>query len=353
MPVSPPTVRRSAKRFRAGGLALALAATVGLVLSGCAAGATSTNSSGVPLQKVSVAYSSPGASYSDLYVGISEGVFKNNGLDVDLRTLNSSSQIIPALLSGSVDIAVGSATDSAAAIMKGSDLMFVAITRPVFNLEVYTSSDINSAADLKGKKIGLTTPGSQSDQALTAYLAENHMTRDDVQPVYVNSIPGQLAALQSNAVSAILSQPPQAAAALTKGYKALTQLSNIPFPSAGVVVTKDYLTAHPDLVEAFVKSEVQSLQLLQTDQAATIAAIEQYSGDTDPTQAAYAYNFFKNVWSTDPVVDPALINQAFQITAATTGTPAPTDITQYIDNSFVSKYATAAPTGSPTTTPTP
>ena len=325
--------------------ALAVVTTAALLFTGCAAAKSDEGKGGkeaVAPTKLSVAYSSPGASYSDLYVGASEGIFTKNGLDVDLRTLNSSAQVIPALLSGSVDIAVGSATDTAAAIMKGSELTIVAITRPVFNLEVYADKSIKSVEGLKGKKIGLTSPGSQSDQALTAMLEANGMTRDDVEPTYVKSIPGQLAALQSGSVAAILAQPPQGKTAIDNGYPVLLKLSNIPFPSATVVVGNQFLTDHRDLVDAFIKSDVESLNLLQTDEDATIAAIKQYSGVDDDKAAKYAYDFFKDVWSTNPTVDQTLIQQAFDITAQTTGEAAPSDISKFIDNSFVEKYANAS-----------
>jgi NitT/TauT family transport system substrate-binding protein len=342
-------------RFRASALAIMVA--TGLALTGCASGSASeeggSSTADPSLTKVSVAYSSPGASYSDLYVAASEGIFKSNGIDVDLRALNSSSQIIPAILSGSVDIAVGSATDTTAAIMKGSELTIVAVTRPVFNLQVYAEKSIKSVQDLKGKKIGLTSPGSQSDQALTAMLEANGMSREDVEPTYVKSIPGQLAALQSGSVSAILAQPPQGVEAINNGFPVLLDLTDIPFPSAAVVVANQFLKDHADLVDAFVKSEVESLTLLQTDKAAVIAAIKQYSGVKDDDAAAYAYKFFKGVWTTDPTVDPALIQKAFETTAAATGDPVPSDIGKFIDNSFVEKYAGVAATATPTAAATP
>jgi NitT/TauT family transport system substrate-binding protein len=337
-------------RFRAS--SLAIVATAALVLAGCASSGSAESGSSADdasLTKVSVAYSSPGASYSDLYLAASQGIFASNGIDVDLRALNSSSQIIPALLSGSVDIAVGSATDTTAAIMKGSELTIVAVTRPVFNLEVYADPSIKTIADLKGKKIGLTSPGSQSDQALTAMLEKNGMTRDDVEPTFVKSIPGELAALQSGAVSAILAQPPQGVEAINNGFPVLAELTDIPFPSAAVVVANQFVKDHPELVDAFVKSEVESLQLLQTDKEDVVAAIKQYSGVKDDKAADYAYDFFKDVWTTDPTVDPDLIQQAFDITAATTGDPVPSDISAFIDNSFVEKYVGAG--SSPTPTP--
>jgi ABC-type nitrate/sulfonate/bicarbonate transport systems, periplasmic components len=323
------------------GSVLAFAVTMGLVLSGCAPGdngARGDSSDSKPLAKVSIGYSSPGASYSDLYIGQSEGVFKKNGLDVTLRTLNSSSQVIPAILSNSVDIAIGSATESAAAIMKGSELTVIAITRPVFNLEVYVDPKVKTIADLKGKKIGLTSPGSQSDQALTAWLEKNGMKREDVEPTYVKSIPGQLAALQSGSVSAILSQPPQTKQVLDAGFTVLAQLTDIPFPSAAVVVTNQFLKDHADIVDAFVKSEVENLKLLQSDEAAAIKAIQQYSGVADKVAAKYAYDFFKGVWGTDLTPKTALVKQAFDLAAIAVSEPAPADVTKFINSSFAEKY---------------
>ena len=93
-----------------------------------------------------------------------------------------------------------------AAILKGADLKYIAMSEPHYNLEMWASPDIKTIQDLKGKKVAITSPGSQSDYGLNDLLQSNGMKRDDVQAVYVKSQPAEVAALGSNAVSALLTR---------------------------------------------------------------------------------------------------------------------------------------------------
>jgi NitT/TauT family transport system substrate-binding protein len=51
--------------------------------------------------------------------------------------------------------------------------------------------------------------------------------------------------------------------------------------------------------------------------------------------AAYAYDFFKKVWATDPAVDQDLVREAFNDAAE--GGAVPADLSRFIDNSFLDK----------------
>ena len=186
------------------------------------------------LLPVKIGYTAPGAGYSDLYVAADYGIFKKHGLNAQLVRLNDSSQLVPGLASGSVQIGVGVAQDSAAAIMKGADLRFVAMSEPHYNLEMWAAPDIKSFADLKGKKVAITSPGSESDYGLTALLKSNGMKRSDVTAVFVKGIPAEVAALESGAVSAILTQPPQGAQSQEKGAHRLASLAEPAVPARHV-----------------------------------------------------------------------------------------------------------------------
>lgn len=299
--------------------------------------ASSTAASSSAPISITIGDTAIGAGYADIYVGILDGIFKKNGLNVKLVKLNTSSQLVPALVGGSVQIGVGVADDSAAAIMKGIPLKFIAISESHYNLEMWGDKSIKSVSDLVGKKVAISAPDSESDFGLTALLAANHIPDSSVHRVYTGSIPGMVSALESGAANALLTQPPQGTATGKKGFVKIASLSNLPFAVGTYTVTAAYAKSHPTVLQRFANAEVQNLAFLRAHPNKTIAAIEADSGISDPALAKYAYNFFLNVWTKTPTVQPSLIQAAFSRAALKAKKTAPSNISQYIDNSFVQK----------------
>lgn len=312
---------------------MAVAAAVLIGLSGCAAHAKKVKADANGLLPVKIGYTALGAGYSDLYVAADYGIFKKHGLNAQIVRINDSSQLVPSLASGSVQIGVGVAQDSAKAIMKGAELRYIAMSEPHYNLEMWASPSVKTIQDLKGKKVAITSPGSESDYGLTALLRSKGMKRSDVTAVFVKGIPAEVAALESGAVSAILTQPPNGTQSREKGAHRLASLAGLPFPLGAYTVQASYLKQNPEVVKRFVAAETESLQYLRSHKQETMASIQKHSGVKNAALAEYAYDFFLDVWSTSPAVDPAIIKQGFQEAAQNAHTKAPSDVTKYIANS--------------------
>jgi NitT/TauT family transport system substrate-binding protein len=309
--------------------------------TGCAqhnTGSTAKTSGG--LINLAVADTSPGAGYSDLEVGVQDGIFKKHGLQVTLKHLPDATQLVPSLLSGSAQIGVGPASSTAAAILKGEQLTFVGMSEAHYNLEMWASPSITSVAGLTGKKVAITAPGSEADFGLTALLKQAGMPRDDVTTAYVKTVPGEIAALRSNAVSAILTQPPNGTQTRARGYHRLAALSDLPFALGAYTATNKFLSNNKDAVTRFMAAEAENLAYLHNNKTGAISIIEKYSGDSDPDLAEYSWEFFNTVWATDPSVPTDVIQDAFTQAAAKAKATAPSDVTRYIDNSFTARLRT-------------
>ncbi|TNC29066.1 ABC transporter substrate-binding protein [Amycolatopsis alkalitolerans] len=314
--------------------AMVLAAGVSLSLAACsgAGGKVSADSNG--LLPVKIGYTAPGAGYSDLYVAADDGIFAKHGLKVELVQLHDSSQLVAGLSSNSVQIGVGVAGDSASAILKGADLKYVAMSEPHYNLEMWASPENKSVKDLKGKKVAITSPGSESDYGLTDLLRANGLQRSDVTAVFVKSVPAEVSALESGAVSAILTQPPNGTQSREKGAVRLAELSNLDFPLGAYTVQSRYLQNNREVLKRFYAAEADSLQYLRSHERETETAIKKHTGVDSDSLAKYAYDFFVRVWAQTPVVDANLIKQAFTEAAQKAGSTPPADVSKYIDNTL-------------------
>jgi NitT/TauT family transport system substrate-binding protein len=314
------------------GAAVAVGLLLSLVSCGKGSGTVATDSSG--LLPLKIGYTAAGAGYADLYDGVESGIFKKHGLNVTLVRLNTSAQLVAGLASNSVQVGVGVAADSATAIMKGAKLKFIAMSEPTYNLEMWAGPSVRTVHDLKGKKIALTSPNSEGDFGLTALLASKGLSRSDVTTDYVQSAAAEVAALDSGAVSAILTQPPQGTSTRQKGAHRLASLANLPFPLGAYTVESPYLDNNRNLVKKFVAAEAEALQYLPTHPTQTEAAIKKYTGENDTSLDQYAYQFFLAVWAKTPAVDANLIKQGFQEAATKAKTTAPANVSVYIDNTL-------------------
>lgn len=317
---------------------LVRAAVVGTAALSLVVAATACSSSASPKAATStltIGDTAIGAGYTDIYVGIEDGIYKKHGLNVTLKQLNTSTQLVPALVGGSVQIGAGPADNIAAAIMGGVHMKLIALSEATYNVQMWGDPDIVSVKDLVGKKVAVTQPESESDVALTDLLKKNGLSENDVHRVNTSGIPAMISALYSRAVNAIVSQPPQITATAAKGYHLIADLSGMPFAVGTYVVTTKYAQDNSTVLQRFAEAEVEILKFLRSHPDETLKAIEKDSGISDPALAKQAYDFFLKVWTTDPTVQSPVIKSAFQRAATNAKKTAPSDVTQYIDNSYV------------------
>src|SRR5262249_54973060 len=103
-----------------------------------------------------------------LDVGVREGIFKRHGLDVEITSFGGGARLQQALAADSIDIGV-SAGPELALLERGAPVKGVAMPfgPPVYlMLLVRPDGPVKSAADLKGRKIGVS-----SARSLTGWLA--------------------------------------------------------------------------------------------------------------------------------------------------------------------------------------
>lgn len=322
-------------------LLVAATAAGALTLAACgspaATGGGSSSSDSGSMQ-MTIGYTAIGAAYDDLYVCADKGVFKKYGLNAKLTLLNSSSQLFAGLASNSVQVGAGVVKSTAEGVLGSNiDLRYVSLPISVYYLEMWGKSSITSPDQVKGMKIGLSSPGSLGDTAVDAFLKDKGWSQNDVQKVYLKSTPAEVTALEQGAVDAIVTQPPTGTQTREKGFVKVMDFTKYPAAANAYTVRANYAKSNGKAVEAFVKAETECLSILHNDPATAIASIEKHSGTSDPALAKYSYDFFNPLWAKTPTVDQGLVTEAFQQAAKKVDKPAPSNISQYVDNSFVNK----------------
>jgi len=152
-------------------------------------------------------YAAIGGAFAPLWIAQDKGLFNKYGLDVDLKYMLSATGT-QALLSGSVDI-VNPATELVEAGLGGARVAFIIgiLNRAV--LSIYSKPELKQPADLRGKILGVTQPGSTTDLTARILLPQLGMTPGkDVQITHIQGMPDMITALVQGRIDAgIVSAP--------------------------------------------------------------------------------------------------------------------------------------------------
>src|SRR6516164_2257852 len=203
------------------------------------------------LEKLIIGYPAPVASLGIVHVMRKAGLFKKNGLDVDLVYVQGSPILTTAMVSGQVPLSfIGGAAVVASAV-GGADTVYLACGINTLYWRVFSTPDVKTVADLKGKKIGVTTFGSQEDSVIRFILKERGLLPDrDFALVAVGGAPTRLAALSKGVIQASVFIPPQDIAAEKLGLHELIDMSKLGLynPGSCFASTKAYIKTHRDTV---------------------------------------------------------------------------------------------------------
>jgi len=163
------------------------------------------NASG-QMSRIKVGYSSIGVGQSLVWVAREAGLFKENGLDVELIFIGSSSILTQAVIAGDVPIAIMSGTAAIGSQLAGSDVVMAASTKKdPAQAFLVTAKGISQPAQLKGKRLAVSRLGASSDFILRLILKKIGLVPDkDVAILQFGDALASFAALQAGAVPDLL-----------------------------------------------------------------------------------------------------------------------------------------------------
>lgn len=245
--------------------------------------------------KIVAAYSNISADDWVAWYAFEKGIFKENGLDVDLQSINGGSQTSAALLSNSVQIGQFGGSEALSAKAGGADVVVVGNMAPVYPYILYTQKAIKTVADLKGKKIGVSNAGGSSDIATRAALKKVGLNPDtDVQIVAVGSHSNRTAALLGGSIDGGVDDPPEDDALVKAGLNPLIDLASLKLPTAntGIIVQRTWLNANKDTVQAYIDATVQARAAMLKDKAGAVAVLSKYFKKDLGSAGDRAFDFF-------------------------------------------------------------
>ncbi|MBM4262427.1 MAG: ABC transporter substrate-binding protein [Deltaproteobacteria bacterium] len=229
--------------------------------------ATAAHGASAPTQ-LRLLYPSFAGSWATAWIAKEAGYFLNEGLDVELIRVGGSSRMVAAMLGGSAPIIQAGAIAAITANVAGSDVVIIGATGSVSPFRLLARPEIKQAADLKGKKAGITTFGSTSDQVMRIALKHFHLEANkDVAILTFGAQPEAFAALANGVVQVAALSYPLYPKAQKMGMRELINFADLGVEDINgtVMTTKSYLAQNRDTALRFMRAFSRGMHRYRTD----------------------------------------------------------------------------------------
>ncbi|SHE79005.1 ABC transporter substrate-binding protein [Streptoalloteichus hindustanus] len=259
-------------------LSTAAAALLTVTLSGCSllGGSSAPSGGNDKVEKAKITLGVMKAiDVAPVHIAIKEGYFKEEGLEVDLKTVNGGSDAVPLLTAGALDISFGNWISFFQAHAKKtfdmrivSDAyqarpgMFMVLTRP--------GSGIDGPKQLAGKTVAVNTRNNVNELTLRSVLEANDIKSDkDKISIVEMPFPDMPAALAQGRIDAASVIEPFATQAQRKtGATVVMDSMTGPtseLPIAGYVTGAKFAQENPKTVKAFQRAMKKAQAAAQAD----------------------------------------------------------------------------------------
>ena len=251
-----------------------------LIVAGLAATALPSLALAQSLEKTKVTIAVGGKNlfyYLPLTIAEQLGYFKAEGLDVNIVDFAGGSRALQAVVGGSADVVSGAFEHTLNMQHKGQPMRaFVlqgAAPQIVLGVNPKTMPNFKTVADLKGKKIGVTAPGSSTNVLANYVLAKAGLKPSDVSFVGVGASNGAVAAMRSGQIDAISNLDPVITLLQRSGdLKIVSDTRRVaeaervfggPMPAGCLYSPQAFLDKNPNTAQALVNAMVRANKWIQ------------------------------------------------------------------------------------------
>jgi ABC-type nitrate/sulfonate/bicarbonate transport system substrate-binding protein len=213
------------------------------------------------LKKVSVVAVAPTSLFWPLYIAQENGLYRDKGLDVALTFSGSATGPMQLLIAGEADFAVTTSDVGFDAVSRGAKIKLIGgymSSRPFIMM---SKPDIKSAADMKGKAVGVSPPRDISTIAWNQWLRSQGIKPSEIDQIYNTNTGARYAALSNGATVGAMLSPPVSFKAKKDGFNTILDigeyLRGVPFLS--IFARTDWLESHGEETRAFLATQSDAI----------------------------------------------------------------------------------------------
>jgi NitT/TauT family transport system substrate-binding protein len=229
--------------------------------------------------KLTIAVGGKAAFYSlPLTIADQLGYFRAEGVAVEIVDFAGGAQALQAAIAGTADVVSGAYEHTIN--LQSRNQMYQAFVlqgrAPGIAVGVSTRAipSYRTVADLRGKRIGVTAPGSSTNMVANLVLARAGLKASDVSFVAVGSSANALAALRTGQIDAMSNVDPVMTMleqksevkiiSDTRTLKGTQEVFGGPMPAGCLYAPLEFVQKNPNTCQALANAIVHSLKWLQT-----------------------------------------------------------------------------------------
>jgi NitT/TauT family transport system substrate-binding protein len=216
------------------------------------------------LAPVRIAYVSRSILDMPYMIARDRGFFREEGLEVEFIFMKAI-QTVQAMLAGGIDFGTATGTAISAAV-NGADVrvVFALTDKPSFDM--IARPGIANVRQMRGKKLGISAPGSLTEILARQILLANQIPLDQVTMLPLGTSDVTYVALKAGTIDATMLQVPQNFIAQDEGYRKIAAGADVyRAVQGGLATTKTVMTERPEVVVRVIRATQKALRLIRND----------------------------------------------------------------------------------------
>ena len=294
--------------------------------------------------KIRLGLSSVSATSGSIWVAEEKGLFKKQGIDVEVIVIGGgAARVVSSLISGEIQFSVGGGDAVIRADLRGADGALVASPMKTGLQRLMVRPEIKTPADLKGKKIAVTRFGSASHWVLQLFLRKLGMRVDDIQILQLESSPAMFATLEKGGIDGAVFTIPTFFLAEERGYRILADPIDmeIYYLQNSIDSTRGYIKRNRDQALRFVRGLCEGLAYFSKHKKESIEVMQkklriQSAQERDVKYLELSYNLLaEKFYNRVPYANPKAVETTLDFIAGAEPKAKGADPKQFLDESLV------------------
>ena len=246
-------------------------------------------------------------SFVPLDVGMRKGLFEKNSIEIESISFAGDARLQQAMTADSLDLALGSGPGMAF-IVKGSPVKAIAaMAGPplLLTLTVRADDSIKSVADLKGKRVSVSTVGSLTHWLVSELSRQQGWAADGIVVTPMGATQPQIAALKRKEIDGLVTDIATALTLEQAGEgRILMRFGQLvkDFHIHVIFATDKVIAGRPEALRAFLKGWFEAIAFMRANKAETVAIAKEVMGK-DEAITAKTYDELMPMFSDDGKFD--------------------------------------------------
>lgn len=284
--------------------------------------------------KVRMSISAVDVSFLTAGVALKRGMFRDEGLDLELIRMNANVSIT-ALATGDIDYTMVFASVVRGAL-RGMPMRVVASYMDSSTHLLIARPEYKTLRDLKGKTLAVSNYGATSDVAARMMMKHGGVDPEkELKIIQLGAERGRYAALKEGIVEVAVLSPPTDTDAQRNGFRVLSrfyELYKMPFTGIGTNLKK--LKERPDEVKRMVRAMLKANRFVRSNREGTIQTMMDWI-KVDRESATATYDSTWKIFSEDGSISETGLKLVMDQGREAMKIERPVALTEVADFSFI------------------